>query len=85
MAWRPWLDEFDYTAPRRHRYLGSRGRPYSFRGPALQPSPAAGCDPFGIARSRVDTSQVPGRGVSFHPARLGRCCQTDTSRGSCPR
>ena len=51
----------------------------------MQPSPGAVCDPFDIARSPFDTSQGPGRGVSFHPARLGRCRQTDTLRDSCLR
>ena len=85
MAWRPGLDASGYKAPGLRRYLGNRGRLCPSPGLVGQSSPGAVCDPFGIARSPFDTFQGPGRGVSFHPARLGRCRQTDTSRGSCLR
>ena len=55
------------------------------KGLVVQPSPGAACDPFGIVRSPFDTSQGPGRAASFHPARLVRCRQRDTSRDSCLR
>ena len=85
MAGLPLLGDFGCTKPRLRLYLENRGRLDSFRGLVAQPSPGAACDPFGIGHSPSDTSQGPGRAASFHPARLGRCRQTDTSRDSCLR
>ena len=85
MAALPLLGASDYKAPGLGLYLRNRGRLCSFPDLVLQPSPGAVCDPFGIVRSPSDTSQEPGRAASFHPARLGRCRQTDTPRDSCLR
>ena len=81
----PLLCVLGCRGPGRSLYLGNRGRLYSFPDLVPQPSPGAVCDPFGIARRPSDTSQGQGRGVSFHPARLGRCHRTDTLRDSCRR
>ena len=76
---------FGCRGPGLGRCLGNHGKLCSFPDLVLPPSPGAVCDPFGIARSLVDTSQGPGHAVSFHPVPLGRCHQTGLLRDSCRR
>ena len=81
----PLLCVFGCRGPGLGRYLENRERLDSFPDLALQPSPVAVCDPFGIARNLFDTFQGQGHAVSFHPVQLGHCHQTGLLRDSCRR